>query len=238
MSPFFISAVGGLAVGRRHGDADAGAELDHLAVDRERRLHRLDDALGNGRGVAVTGDRRQEQGELVAAEAGEEIGLARRAPEPCRGLLQHLVADGVAMRVVDRLEVVEVDAEHRRLVAARQRRFHPGHMLEELGAVGQLGQRVVARQMLDPRFLLALLGDVLVRRDPAAVLHRMVLHQDDAAVELVDVLAVLAARDHLAAPADVVLARAARRAHADVEEVGENVLELRCPAGSASSGRP
>ena len=181
--------------------------LDLVAVDGERRLHRLDDALGDRGGVAGLVDRAQQQRELVAAEAGEEVGLARRAPEPRRGLLQHLVADGVAERVVDRLEVVEVDAEHRGLLAARRSPASaPPSRSRNCDAVGQLGQRVVARQVLGCGFLLALLGDVLVGRDPAAILHRMVLHQDDAAVELVDGLAVLAARDDLAPPADVVLA--------------------------------
>ena len=61
--------------------------------------------------------------------------------------------------------------------------FDVRHLVEELRAIGQLGQRVVARQMLDARLLLALLGDVLVGRDEAAILHRMVLHQDDAVAE-------------------------------------------------------
>ena len=80
--------------------------------------HRLDDALGDRGGVARLVDRPQQQREFVAAEPRQHVGLARRAPQPRRGLLQHLVADGVAERVVDRFEVVEVDAQHRDLFAA------------------------------------------------------------------------------------------------------------------------
>ncbi len=53
----------------------------------------------------------------------------------------------------------------------------------------------------------------------------MVLHHDGAAVELVDVLAIFAPGDDLAAPGDIFLARRAR-AHADVEQVPQDVLEL------------
>ena len=166
-----------------------------MAVDDEWARHRLDDAVGDRGGIGRLVDRPQQQREFVAAEPRQHVGLARRAPEPGRGLLQHLVADGMAQRVVDRLEVVEVDAEHRGHLAALERRLRSlAISSRNCDAVGQVGQRIVARQMADARFLLALLGDVLVRRDPAAILHRMVLHHDGAAVELVDVLAVFAAR--------------------------------------------
>ncbi len=55
-------------------------------------------------------------------------------------------------------------------------------MLAEQHAVGQIGQHVVARQMRDLGLGAAALGDVLVHRDPAAVLHRALRHRDDPAV--------------------------------------------------------
>ena len=58
----------------------------------------------------------EEHGELVAAEAGERVGGAQRAAQPARDLLEQPVAVGVAERVVDGLEVVEVDDhQHERL---------------------------------------------------------------------------------------------------------------------------
>ena len=86
----------------------------------------------------------QQEHELVAAVAGEQVGRAGAAGEPRGDLAQQLVAGGVPERVVDELEVVEVDVEHGggAAVAARagerQRR-----VLLELGAVGEAGQRVV-----------------------------------------------------------------------------------------------
>jgi hypothetical protein len=88
----------------------------------------------------------------------------------------------MAERVVDRLEVVEIDAEDGDVLAAGEAGFGRRHLLEELHTVGQLGQRVVAGEVADALLVLALLGDVFVRGDPAAILHRMVLHHDGAAV--------------------------------------------------------
>ncbi len=100
-------------------------------------------------------ERPQEQRELVAAEPGDQIGLARASPQRrADASHQHLVADGVAERVVDRLEVVEIDAEHRdRLAALGCAALDLVHLRRaEQRAVGQVGQRVVPRQMPDARF--------------------------------------------------------------------------------------
>ena len=55
--------------------------------------------------------------ELVAAEPRDGVGLAHRALDARGRLDEELVADGVAERVVHRLEAVEVDEEHARTCA-------------------------------------------------------------------------------------------------------------------------
>ena len=52
--------------------------------------------------------------ELVAALAGDQVAGPRHRPEPLGHLAQELVAGGVAEAVVHELEVVEVDEEHGR----------------------------------------------------------------------------------------------------------------------------
>ena len=52
----------------------------------------------------------------------------------------------------------------------------------EQGAVGQIGQRIVMREMRDPLLDARALGDILVRRDPSAVGQRLVDDLDRAAV--------------------------------------------------------
>ena len=79
----------------------------------------------------------------------------------------------MAEGVVDVLEVVEIDEQHRDLPRAAA----PAQRVLELGleqqAIGQAGQRIVMRHVLDLRFGLLLLGDILVSGDPAAVRQRL-----------------------------------------------------------------
>ena len=69
-----------------------------------------------------------------------------RRPEPFRHAQQHAVADGVAERVVDHLEAVEVGEQHgdpsARPLRAGQGLVEP---VEDEAAVGQPGQGVVGR---------------------------------------------------------------------------------------------
>ena len=104
-------------------------------------------------------------GELVAAHARDGVGLAHQRAQPVGHHLQQLVAGGMAQRVVDVLEVVEVeqvDRHHLAALDARERLLEP---LVEQHAVGQVGQRVVQRHVRDLGLGAALLGDVLVRGD-------------------------------------------------------------------------
>ena len=87
-------------------------------------LERLEDLLPDlGAGVGV-GRGRQQDGELVAAEPGDRVARAQDAGDARADELQQLVAAVVAERVVDLLELVEVEEHHDRprAVAARRRR--------------------------------------------------------------------------------------------------------------------
>ena len=60
----------------------------------------------------------QENRELVAAQPGERVALPQARLEPARHRDQQLVAHQVAEAVVDDLEAVEVEIEHREPAAA------------------------------------------------------------------------------------------------------------------------
>ena len=112
--------VRGAAVG---GDRGGEGEQDPLA-DRTGDLR-------PGRG--------QQDGELVAADAGDQVTGADAALEPLGDGEQHLVTGGVPAAVVDVLEAVEVD----------EQQAHPGAVAEQpvgallqLGAVGDAGEGV------------------------------------------------------------------------------------------------
>ena len=87
---------------------------------------------------------------------------------------QQLVAARMAERVVDLLELVEVDEQQRRqLFGALLDRQQAADLVAEIDPVGKLGQFVVARQMADPGFRVLALGDVLDQHDGAAAGHRL-----------------------------------------------------------------
>ena len=99
------------------GHADAHGAMVLVVIELKRRLEAGLDFFGNRLGLANDVLRfavqiLQHDDELVAAVAGHRVACARHAgPQPQRNLLQQHVALVVAKRVVEALEVVEVD-EH------------------------------------------------------------------------------------------------------------------------------
>lgn len=82
----------------------------------------------------------------------------------------------MALRFVDLLEPVQIQAQHRHhLRRAAELLHHAGQPLGKQHAVGQSGQRVVVRHTLDEPIGPAALGNVVVRRNPAAIRRRLVM---------------------------------------------------------------
>ncbi len=127
----------------RHGDGADGRHLD-LAGTR-------DDALRDANGVGAVA-RAHDHAELLAAEAADDVLRADGRAQRLGELLQHLVADAVAVDVVDPLEVVDVEHEDgdgaMRAARLLQRVQQP---LVERAVVEEAGQRVGLRLMLEPR---------------------------------------------------------------------------------------
>ena len=92
-----------------------------------------------------------EHGELVAAQARERVAGGEQRREPLGELGQQLVAALVAVAVVDDLEAVEVEPEHRGGAAvAGGQRERVVDAVDEQRAVRQPGERVVQRAMRAP----------------------------------------------------------------------------------------
>ena len=203
------------------GNPDACAEDDLLAMDTQRDAHRPHDPFGERRRILGRAERRLEDGELVAAEARDDVGLPARGEQPLGNVLQHRVADAMAVEIVDALEMVEVDEQHGHQVAACHQIHRVLHPLPELHAVGQVGQRVMTGEMTDAGFGPPLLGDVLMGRDPAAVGQRVVDHRDHPPVLKFDrVDRVLPPGGQLEPPPDIRLAASLRR-----ETMGEAIAQ-------------
>ena len=120
---------------------------------------RLRDPLGDPGRAALVPDVLGEHGELVAAEARDRVSGAQRLLDPGGHGGEQLVAGGVAEAVVDELELVEVEEEHRdRGLAPAGDREGVLEPVEEEVAVGQAGERVVEGLVLG-----ALLGCAAAR---------------------------------------------------------------------------
>ncbi|VXC59054.1 conserved hypothetical protein [Nocardioides sp. AX2bis] len=141
----------GVAVAVEHGHADRGGDRDLQLLDRQRRAHDGDDPGGEVGGVVDAGQGRGEDGELVAAEADQEVVRADHGAEPAGHLDQHGVALVVTEQVVDPLEPVEVEQEQRhRAPGGAGQRERQGPAVPQHAAVGQTGQRVRAAAAQSP----------------------------------------------------------------------------------------
>jgi hypothetical protein len=161
--------LGVVDAGPADGRAQAGLDRDGAAVVAERLGEGVEDAGRDPGGRVGVGDPLQQDGELVAAEAGRGVAGAQAALEPPGRGHQQLVAGGVAEAVVAVLEVVEVDEQHAQVgrVGAGQGVLDP---LGEQGPVGQAGQAVVEGLVDQLGLQLLAVGDVAgVQHQPAHV---------------------------------------------------------------------
>ena len=120
----------------------------------------------------------QHDGELVAAEARDGVLRAHALLQARGGGAQDAVAGGVAERIVDVLEAVQVEEQHRDAAALPARAHDRARQpLRQQRAVGQAGQRVVVGQVA--QFLLGalLVGDVAEHGDVMAALAAGVQHR-------------------------------------------------------------
>jgi hypothetical protein len=120
-------------------------------------------SLGSGAGG-------QQNRELVAAPAAEDVDVAKLAVPGRRRFEQHPIAGLVAVRVVERLEVVEVQQRHgQRLTGSQRPRQLASELLIPAAAVGQPCQRVRSRQTGQHAHLLAQRLDRAHKRRPVRV---------------------------------------------------------------------
>jgi hypothetical protein len=136
----------GLALFRMQHDADRARDLQLLAHHVEGLGDRAQHAVGGLRAFGAVVHAFEQQQELVAADARHGVALARGLAQPVRGGAQDLVAGRVAEGIVDRLEAVEVDEEHRdalfhlQLVGPLHAQQRVAQPVFEQHAVGQAGQ--------------------------------------------------------------------------------------------------
>ena len=137
--------------------------------------------LGQRRGfVRVLAQVLDQRHELVAAHARRAAGGAEAGFEAPRDLDQQLVADFVAARIVDQLEVVEIDEQQRSVAAVAGAAGE--RLLEavvEQATIWQAGQPVVEGEVDDLLFSAFALGDVGHRYDVVRDLAACAAHRGD-----------------------------------------------------------
>src|SRR5208283_3919704 len=135
------------------GNADRCTDDDVVPLDRVGRADGGNDAPGGRlQGIGI-GGAAGDDGELVAAEPGNQIVAAHHPTQALRDLKNELVADMVAERIVDILEVIEIDVEHgRRRAAVTDLVDHGLQSFTEIDAVGQAADRIVQSEAPQLRF--------------------------------------------------------------------------------------
>src|SRR3974390_3097835 len=148
-----------------------------MAVDIEWVLQGHGQTLGQRLGILTALGVGLQHDKLVTAEAGDQIGRAYDAGEPHCDVLQQLVADRMAERVVNLLEAIEVDKmDSKAVLAALHRRQHSIDALAELRTVGKPGKLVKCCQMHDTLLSALAFSHILENDDRAAVLHQPARH--------------------------------------------------------------
>ena len=162
-----LLGVARLVFGERQ--PDRGGDEDFAVVEADRRAQGAAHGLGEGHDARGLAFRQQDQGELVAGQPRQRILRLEQAGEPARDGEQDGIADGDADRVVDLLEAIEIDHQHRR----PDLRIGTGeaegrlHAVDEQFAVGQAGEIVVHRVEQQPLLGFLEIGDVGERADQA-----------------------------------------------------------------------
>ena len=131
-------------------DADARRRVHLIAVEHEWSGKLPAKLGGQDFGALGASDLALQHGELVAAEARHEVRLAHAILDPARCRLQQGIPYGMSERVVDVLEVVEIEIEDGEIVmAALDAGEFESEALQKARTVCQPGQGIGARQSLD-----------------------------------------------------------------------------------------
>ena len=104
-------------------------------------------ALGQRPRLDLREAERLDDGELVAAEASDEVRRADERQQAVGDALEQHIAEGMTVGVVDELEPIEIDDVQRVAALQAAAREKSVEMLAELAAIGERREGVVAREI-------------------------------------------------------------------------------------------
>ena len=171
------------AVIRSNRNADTRSDHDLMVAKIERRSHGRDNSLRKAGGVRHVSRRiGLHDGKLVAADSSDQIRVAYQGAQALRCRTEQGVPIGVAERIVDILELVQIQAKNRETSAACDLRQARLDEFAVRNAIGEASQRIVTGEEFD--FLLdpAPLGHVRMDGNRAAGRQRLACHGYDSSV--------------------------------------------------------
>ena len=132
------------------------APISIVTVELKRLAKRHDDPSRDSLRDSGRADARYENGELIPGQARQQraaIGVfallgGDHYAQPVGDHDQQLIAAGMAKAVVDTLEAVEVDEQHRRHRAGRRGSDHLVRLSAEMEPVGKRRDRVIHAQRM------------------------------------------------------------------------------------------
>ena len=164
----------------RQSDADTRCDVDFVALDIER--------LGEDRNNTICKCARVsplivlpvlDHRKFIAPQSRQNVGFPKRCLEPRRNLPQQRVANSVAQSVIDMLEAIEIEQQHRELVAApamaQNGVLDPVH---DRQSVWQARQNIMVSHERDTLFGLFPLGDIVHDNDEMSG-HTLAVASDD-----------------------------------------------------------
>ena len=130
----------------RTRDADARAQVHVLAFHLQRTAQRRRDARRHVHHLTFATHLFQQDRELVATEARRGVTVAKAGAQPVRRLHQHGITRGMAQRIVDLLEVVQVEEDHGHFVVRALGAAKPVcHAILKQRAIAKPRQRIMQR---------------------------------------------------------------------------------------------
>ena len=131
------------SVFRIHGDADAGGKLQAHLTDRTGQRNGRQQHLGDTRRFGSLSNLGKQHEELVTAMPADGVAIVQHRLQAAGDHLQHGVATGMAERVVDGSEVIQIEKEHRQAAVALTGAGHrQGQAIEHQRTVGCMRQRI------------------------------------------------------------------------------------------------
>jgi hypothetical protein len=133
-----------------HANADAGGDVQIVLIDGVSLPHRLQHPLRHDRGIFRSLHFREQRDEFVAALPAHRVRTAYAIHQALGNRLQKLVADLMTQGVVDVLEAVQIEKQHRDFFVVPMR--HGDRVADPLvqqHPIGQAGQKVVLGRMGD-----------------------------------------------------------------------------------------